>query len=111
VKLLLAALSVTAVCAMAGRSMMPSVPLVTFLFWCAAFLVAIVVLSFIGLQLGQWALERGGKDPMWFWFDSDPPGLRATGEQKDLKDAERKSDQSGRASSKSKGAKSIDPIP
>jgi hypothetical protein len=66
---------------LAGRSVAASVPLATWLFWCGlgllAFLAVSVVWIFFNLQLGQGALRRGGTDPQWFWFNSEPPGLAA----------------------------------
>jgi hypothetical protein len=36
------------------------------------------------LQFSQWLLRRGGIDPQWLWFKSDPPGLRRMHEDERL---------------------------
>ena len=65
--------------AVAGRRIAPSVPLATWLSWCAvglgAFLLVSLIWALLNLQLGQWALRKGGNDPQWFLFGSAPRGL------------------------------------
>ena len=41
------------------------------------FAAVLVVLSFIYLTIYQWVLRKGGTDPAWFWFNSEPKGLVA----------------------------------
>lgn len=80
-KLALVVLALVGVLCIAGRSVAPSVPLMTWLLWCgiglAAFLVASALWILLNLQLGQWALRKGGNDPQWSWFSSAPRGLEA----------------------------------
>ena len=84
-KVLLAAVLIGAVLVVAARSLVPSMPFATLLFWCAvvagAFLLVSILWAFLTLQLGQWALRRGGTDVQWFWFKSEPKGLVALREQ------------------------------
>ncbi len=85
-KLLLAAVLIAMVLGVAGTNAAPSVPLRTWVLWCALGLGAFVLVSvlsvLLNLQLGQWALRKGGTDAQWFWFTSEPPGLVALREQK-----------------------------
>jgi hypothetical protein len=39
--------------------------------------IALVGLSLIYLTIYQWVLRKGGTDPAWFWFSSEPKGLVA----------------------------------
>jgi hypothetical protein len=84
-KVLVVLLFMLAVLGFAGKSIAPSVALPTWLLWCAlgvaAFLLVLVVLIVLNWQLGQWVLRKGGTDPQWFWFPSEPRGLVALREQ------------------------------
>jgi hypothetical protein len=42
-----------------------------------AFAAVLVGLSLIYLTIYQWVLRKGGTDPAWFWFSSEPKGLVA----------------------------------
>ena len=90
-KVVIAAVLVAAVVAVAGRNLAPSTPLATLLFWCmvvlATFILVSVLWAFVNLALGRWALRRGGTDAQWFWFNAEPPGLKA------LRDKQRSSDE------------------
>jgi len=39
--------------------------------------IALVGLSLFYLTIYQWVLRKGGTDPAWFWFSSEPKGLVA----------------------------------
>lgn len=82
---LLAVLAIGAILGVAGRSLAPSVPMSTWLLWCAVGLGAlaaiVVALLVVSLQFRQWALRAGGTDAQWFWFTSEPRGLLALREQ------------------------------
>jgi hypothetical protein len=45
--------------------------------------IALVGLSLIYLNVYQWVLRKGGTDPAWFWFSSEPKGLLALRLSKD----------------------------
>jgi hypothetical protein len=40
-----------------------------------ALLVISVAVTIASLTLSQFILRKGGTDPQWFWFKSEPPGL------------------------------------
>ena len=84
-KLVLVFVVMGMVLGLAGRRVAPSVPLAKWLLWCGLALLAFLVVSVLwilfNLQLGQAALRRGGTDPQWFWFNSEPPGLAALRKQ------------------------------
>ncbi len=74
-----AALMLLGLVAVAGADLAPTVPLPTFLLYAAMgglALVAIVVAAVASLTVWQFVLRHGGTDPQWFWFRSEPPGLR-----------------------------------
>jgi hypothetical protein len=50
-------------------------------FGLAALAVNLVGLSVIYLNVYQWVLRKGGTDPSWFWFNSEPKGLMAVREK------------------------------
>ena len=93
-KVLLAAVLIGTVLVIAARSLAPSMPVGTLLFWCVlvagAFILAAVLLAFLNFQLGQWVLRKGGTDPQWFWFKSEPPGLVALRERQRSMDQQAK---------------------
>ena len=93
-KVLLAATLIGVVVVVAGRSLAPAMPLATLLFWCVVvlggFLLVSVLWAALNLQLGQWALRRGGTDAQWFWFKSEPKGLVALREQQRSMDKQAK---------------------
>lgn len=78
-KLVIVGLVLAVVLGLAGRSVAPSVALTKWLLWCgiglAIFLVISVVWVLLNLELGQRVLRKGGTDPQWFWFNSEPRGL------------------------------------
>jgi hypothetical protein len=43
--------------------------------------VNLVGLSVIYLNVYQWVLRKGGVDTAWFWFNSEPKGLKAVRER------------------------------
>jgi hypothetical protein len=82
-RLLLAGILIFAVVGFAGRSLAPSVPLLTSMLWCAAFLGAFLVLSIpwpaLNLYLRQWVFRQGGTGPQVFWFNAKiPPSVACT---------------------------------
>jgi hypothetical protein len=92
-KLVLVVLVLAVVLGVAGRSIAPSVALTTWLLWCGiglgVFLVISVVWILLNLQLGQWVLRKGGTDPQWFWFNSEPKGLEGLrGQRRSLRTQE-----------------------
>jgi hypothetical protein len=50
-------------------------------FGLVALAVNLVGLSVIYLNVYQWVLRKGGTDPSWFWFNSEPKGLMAVREK------------------------------
>jgi hypothetical protein len=66
--------------AMAGADLAPTVPLPTFLLYAAigglALVALVVAAAVVSLTVAQWVLRQGGTDPQWFWFGSEPRGLR-----------------------------------
>jgi hypothetical protein len=79
VRVLLAVIGIGTVLGVAGRSLAPDMPTVTWLGWCALGLGALVLCITVGmvisLQVRQWVLRNGGTDAQWFWFPSEPKGL------------------------------------
>jgi hypothetical protein len=47
----------------------------------AVLAVNLVGLVVIYLNISQWVLRKGGTDPAWFWFTSEPKGLVALREK------------------------------
>lgn len=47
----------------------------------AVLAVNLVGLVVIYLNISQWILRKGGTDPAWFWFGSEPKGLVALREK------------------------------
>lgn len=78
-KALLAAVLLMVLASVAGSQLAPKVPLRLVLLYsvlgAAALLVALVVATVALLTLAQFILRKGGTDPQWFWFSSEPPGL------------------------------------
>ena len=93
-KVLLAAVLIGTVLVIAAQSLAPSMPLATLLFRCVlvagAFILAAVLLALLNLHLGQWVLRKGGTDPQWFWFKSEPQGLIALRERQRSMDQQAK---------------------
>lgn len=81
VKLLICAVLLIALVAFAAHSMAPQMSYA--LIFAYALLgfsllgIALVGLSLIYLSIYQWVLRKGGTDPAWFWFNSEPKGLVA----------------------------------
>ena len=80
VRISIATLLLLGLAVVAGTDLAPTVPLSTILL-CATIggvaLVAVVVVAAIAtLSVSQFVLRHGGTDPQWFWFRSEPPGLR-----------------------------------
>jgi hypothetical protein len=80
-KIPLALLLVGALVAWAGRQLFPtasvSIVLLVFAAGSALLLLAAALWAAVGSAMHQRVLNRGGKDPDWFWFRADPPGLQA----------------------------------
>jgi hypothetical protein len=71
-KVLLAAVVIGAVFGIAGRTLVPSMPLEIWLLQCAAvvgvFLVVSALWAAVNLYLRQWIVRHGGRGPQVFWF-------------------------------------------
>jgi hypothetical protein len=84
-KVLVAAISFSALVAVAARQLVPAIPLSDVLLYSAASVVGIMVLVIIAaicsLYFSQFILRAGGTDAQWFWFSSEPRGLVALREQ------------------------------
>lgn len=80
VRIVVAAVLLLGLLAVAGADLAPTVPRATFLLYAAIgglALVAILVVAVIAkLTVSQFVLRHGGTDPQWFWFGSEPQGLR-----------------------------------
>ena len=80
-KLLICAVLLIALVAFAAHNMAPQMSYA--LIFAYALLgfslvgIALVGLSLIYLTIYQWVLRKGGSDPAWFWFNSEPKGLVA----------------------------------
>ena len=78
-KALLAALLLAILAGVAGSRIAPQMPLSLVLLYSvlgAMVLLAIMVMvTIVTLTLAQFILRKGGTDPQWFWFSSEPPGL------------------------------------
>ena len=79
VKALLATVLLSALAGVVGASLAPKVPLQVVLLYsalgAAALFVFLIVVTVATLTLVQFILRKGGTDPQWFWFSSEPPGL------------------------------------
>lgn len=80
VRIVVAVVLLLGLLAVAGADLAPTVPRPLFLGYAALVglaLVAIVVVAAVGsLTVLQFVLRHGGTDPQWFWFGSEPRGLR-----------------------------------
>lgn len=84
-KALAAAAALSALFALAGRSLAPAVPLQAWLLWCfagtALMVAAVAAFVALAIPLRRYLLQKGSTDPQWFWFKAEPPGLVALREQ------------------------------
>ncbi len=80
VRVTVAVLALLALAGIAGADLAPTVPLPTFLLYAAmvglALVALVVVAAVASLTVSQFVLRKGGTDPQWFWFRSEPPGLQ-----------------------------------
>jgi ABC-type multidrug transport system permease subunit len=78
-KAFLAASLLAILAGVAGAQLVPNLPLALVLLYsvlgAVALLVIMVVVTTATLTLAQFILRKGGTDPQWFWFNSEPPGL------------------------------------
>jgi hypothetical protein len=78
-KVVLAVASFSILIGLVGATMAPSVPLSTVLRYVLVGALAMVGVMtpvvLLSLAIGQVALSKGGTDPQWFWFPSEPRGL------------------------------------
>ena len=85
VKLIVAAVMLTGLIALATQDLMPQMSYVKLfaylLLGVAVLAVNLVGLVVIYLNISQWVLRKGGTDPSWFWFASEPKGLVALREK------------------------------
>lgn len=85
VKLIVAAVLLTGLIAFAAQDLMPQMSYVKLfaylLLGVAVLAVNLVGLVVIYLNISQWVLRKGGTDPSWFWFASEPKGLVALREK------------------------------
>ena len=94
-KVLLAAGVLAAVLAMAGRSLAPSVPVATWVFWCAlglaAFVLVAALAALVDLQARHWALRKGGTEiEQWCWRDSQRNNVATPGQRQPLDEQAKK---------------------
>lgn len=79
VKMLAATALLSLLAAVAGSQLAPSLPLYSVLLYSAVGAVvlffALVVGTVATLTVAQFILRKGGTDPQWFWFPSEPKGL------------------------------------
>ena len=80
-KLVLAAILLMALAGVAGSQMAPKMALFDVLLYSGALALGLfallLVVSVVSLTLYQFILRKGGTDPQWLWFRSEPPGLVA----------------------------------
>jgi hypothetical protein len=78
-KAFLAASLLAILAGVAGSRIVPNLPLTLVLFYSVlgamALLAIMVTVTIATLTLAQFILRKGGTDPQWFWFRSEPPGL------------------------------------
>jgi hypothetical protein len=78
-KCVVAVLALGALAAFIGSRMSPETPTWTLLGRVAGAVLiggaVLVGLIFIQLSWGQAMLRRGARDPQWYWFKGDPPGV------------------------------------
>lgn len=78
-KVLVATVLLSLLAGVAGSQLSPQVPLHVVLLYCvvgaAALFTFLVFATVATLTLLQFILRKGGTDPQWFWFSSEPPGL------------------------------------
>ena len=78
-KAVLAAVPRSLLTGVAGARLRPGIPLhLILLNWGGALaaLVVLVAATAVTLTLMQFILRKGGTDPQWLWFASEPPGLQ-----------------------------------
>jgi hypothetical protein len=84
-KLLVALVLLTGLILFAAQDLVPQMSYVKLfaylLLGVAVLAVNLVGLVVIYLNISQWILRKGGTDPAWFWFASDPKGLVALREK------------------------------
>ena len=84
-KLFLAGFLIAGVIVVAAQDLAPNISYAKLfayiVFGFAALAVNLVGLSVIYLNVYQWVLRKGGTDPSWFWFNSEPKGLKAIREK------------------------------
>jgi hypothetical protein len=78
-RILLAIVLIAGIFVIAGQSIAPTTPVIVWLLYCLLGAVVIgstlLLLSIVHLVIGQFILRKGGTDPQWFWFRSEPLGL------------------------------------
>jgi hypothetical protein len=81
VRAVAATLAVAGLVVFAGSRITPFVPLsvvaVYGILGAAAVFLILTLATIVTLTVMQFVLRKGGTDPQWFWFRSDPPGLVA----------------------------------
>ena len=78
-KAVLATVLLAILAAVAGSQLAPEIPmprvLLLSLIGTALLFCLLVVATIVTLTVAQFILRKGGTDPQWFWFASEPPGL------------------------------------
>ena len=84
-KLFLAGFLIAGLIVVAAQDLAPNISYVKLIAYIllglAALAVNLVGLSVIYLNVYQCVLRKGGTDPSWFWFNSEPKGLMAIREK------------------------------
>ena len=79
IKVALAAALLSGLAGVAGSQLLPNLPWYSVLFYGAVgavgLFIALVIVTIVTLTVAQFILRKGGTDPQWFWFPSEPKGL------------------------------------
>ena len=79
IKMLCAAVLLSFLAGVAGSRLAPNLPWYSLLLYSAVGAVvlffALVIATVATLTFAQFILRKGGTDPQWFWFPSEPKGL------------------------------------
>lgn len=82
---IIAVVILSALAGVAGSQLAPGASFLTVLMYSAAglaaFVAVLLVVTVAGLTFRQLVLRKGGTDPQWFWFSSEPRGLQELREQ------------------------------